>query len=128
MARFFSLFLVVSKVEDNFLGLRIVVDAAVFGVVVCWFVVTTANIDGHRNLLQVMKRIHYLTQNDDGLHAQIREEGYSRQCQNSRQTWCADEAFYLLAAGQTVVAARIVAGILKEWRQELCSSDGTPYH
>ena len=75
-----------------------------------------------------MQRIHNLTQNDDSLHAQICEEGNSCQGQNGRQTWGADESFYLLTNGQTVVSARIEAGILKERCEELSRSNGTPYH
>ena len=124
-------FLVVSKVEDDFFGFRIVIDAIgvhVVAAIIRLFAVTTAHIDGHGNLLQIVQRIHDLTQDNDRLHAQIGEEGYSRQGQNSRQTWGADKAFYLLTNGQTVVSAWIEAGIFKEWREELCSSDGSPYH
>ena len=44
------------------------------------FTVTSTDIDGHGDALQIMERIHDLAENDNRLHAEVYKEGYGCQC------------------------------------------------
>ena len=75
-----------------------------------------------------MQRIEQLTQDDNGLHAEVNQKGNSRQCQDGRQPRGAYQSFNLLADGNAMLTARIETGVSKEGCQELGHSDGGPYH
>ena len=90
--------------------------------------VTLADVYLHRYLLQVVLRIEDFPYDDNGLHAEVDKEGDGRKCQDGHQAGSAYQSLYLLANAQSVVAARIVAGIIKERRQQFGHGYRCPYH
>ena len=114
------------QVEDDLFGLGIVKDTTFVGAFFCMFVVAASHIDGHGNLLQIVQRIENFTDDDDRLHAEITQESDGYQSQQGRQSGHSYQSLNLLTDGQTVVTARIVAGILKERFQELRHRDAGP--
>ena len=90
--------------------------------------VAFADVDFHRNLLQIAQGVEYLADKDDGLHAEVGQETDGYQGQQSRQTWCAHETFNLLTDGQSVVATGVVACAVEEWGEELGKRYRAPYH
>ena len=105
--------------EGYFFCLGVVEDSLHFWRLVGVFAVATTHIDGHGNLLQVVHGVENLAENDDCFHAQIDEESYCRKTEDCRQSGYAQQSLNLLAEGQSVIAARIEAGIFEKWCQEL---------
>ena len=80
------------------------------------------------HLVEELRGVQDLADDEDRLSTQIREEGDGNQAQDGRQTRCTHQILDRLADEQAVITAWIEASILEEGRKEFRKGDGSPDH